>query len=419
LHVAWHIQTGGNSYDLRDTSISSGGAVQATSSIVSGWASLENPALVAGPGGALQVFFGGIHTTNFGDPNQDLNAAISNDGGATWALQPSDAAAPGDSAYASPIAAAAVGGVLVPYETWFGTAGVWVHVGQSSATPNFNYQAFGCCGYDSNITSNPGGTIVLAWYSNATGHLGVYAQQVAEDGSPVGAALNMPGTSNMSVGELGRTPLASRPNGDFYIAYATGYPSLNEIRLWRIGSGSSTPIAHIPGTGGEATATVAAAPDGRLWVIWKRDVNGRAHVFAVRSNKTVTRFGAVVDAGAPPGAFSGYRLDGNALTGALDLFGSFSIGSSSSIATWYRRVSPGLTLTATPTSLHRGHNTSVTFVVTDAGDPVKGARVSAAGRSRFTNSQGRVTLQLSAPHAVTATATYPGYVAGSKRITAG
>src|SRR5947209_14066721 len=116
LHVAWQIRTGGNTYDLRHTSISPSGAVQATTSIVTGWAGLNNPALVTAPGGTLRVFFGGIHTTAFDDPNQDLNTATSGDGGATWTVQPGDVAAPGDQAYGSPVAATAVGGGLAPYE---------------------------------------------------------------------------------------------------------------------------------------------------------------------------------------------------------------------------------------------------------------------------------------------------------------
>lgn len=306
---------------------------------------------------------------------------------------------------------------MIPHETWFGTLGVFVHAGVSPATPDFNYQTpFGCCGYDSDIASSPAGAIVVDWYSNATGHLGVYAQRVASDGSPIGGALNMPGTSNMSVGEIGRTPLVSRPNGDFYVAYATGYPALNRIRLWRFGSNSSMTIARVSGSGGEPTATVAAAPDGRLWVVWKEDVKDRPHIFVVRSNKTATRFGAVVDAGAPAGGSSGYRLDANATASALDLFGSFSIGTSSSVATWYRRVLPGLTLTADPSRLRRGRSTRVTFVVTDAGAPVKGAKVRAGRQSAATNSKGKVTLELTAERRLKAVAIRAGYVDGTARL---
>jgi hypothetical protein len=405
---------------MRQTSISAGGAVGATTTVASGWAALDNPALIPGPGGAIDALFGGIRTINFGETNQDLNRAVSTDGGATWTLQPGDVAGPGASAYASPVSATAVGSGLAPYESWFGTSGVWAHAGLSSATPNFDYQgAFGCCGYDSNIASSPGGTIELAWYSNGSGHLGVYAEEVASAGSPVGAPVNMPGTSNMGVGEEGRTPLVSTPSGAFYIAYATGYPSLNRIQLWQVGAGSATTIAKVPGVGSDATATVAAAPDGRLWVIWKQDVNDSPRVFAVRSNKTVTRFGAIVDAGAPPGASTGYRVDGSATTGALDVFGSFAIGTSSGVATWYRRVLPGLSLSAKPGKLHRGRATKVTFAVTDAGDPVKGATVNVAGHKGTTGAKGEVKIALSAQHSLKASASAAAYVGATVQLRLG
>jgi hypothetical protein len=420
LHVAWHIETSPSTNDMRQTPISSGGVVGTTTTVVSGWAALDNPALIPGPGGAIDALFGGIRTINFGETNQDLNSAISTDGGATWTLQPGDVAGPGAAAYASPVSATAVGPALTPYETWFGTSGVWVHTGLSPATPNSDYQgAFGCCGYDSNIAGSPSGTIELAWYSNATGHLGVYAQQVTAGGSPLGAPVNMPGTSNMSVGQDGRTPVVSTPSGVFYVAYATGYPALNRIRLWRVGAGSTTTLAKVPGIGAQATATVAAAPDGRLWVIWIRDVNDTPRVFAVRSNKTVTRFGAIVDAGAPPGAASGYRIDGSATTGSLDAFGSFSTGSSSGVATWYRRLQPGLSLAAKPGKLHRGRATKVTFAVTDAGDPVKGATVTVAGHKGTTGAKGEVKIQLSAQHSVKASVSAAGYVGATVQLRVG
>ena len=69
-------------------------------------------------------------------------------------------------------------------------------------------------------------------------------------------------------------------------------------------------------------------------------------------------------------------------------------------------------------NLHRGRKTGVRFSVTDAGDAVKGARVSAGGHSGTTNSKGRVTLQLTAAHALRAVATHGGYVAGTERLAA-
>jgi uncharacterized GH25 family protein len=79
-------------------------------------------------------------------------------------------------------------------------------------------------------------------------------------------------------------------------------------------------------------------------------------------------------------------------------------------------VLPGLTLTAHHGKLHRGRRTRVTFVVTDAGDPVKGAKVRADGSSGATNSKGKVTLELTPQHTLKATASHTGYVAGIARL---
>ncbi len=211
LHVAWQHETSPSTSDMLHTPISAGGVIGTATTIASGWASLSNPALVQSTGGAIDAFFGGIHTTNFGDPNQDMNLAFSNDQGVSWTVPPGDVVAPDASAYSSPVAVTAIGAGLEPFETWYGTLGVWVHAGFSPATPNFDYQGAlgGCCGYNSNIAADAAGNLQLAWYSNATGHLGVWTQSVAPDGSPVGSPANMPYTSNMQVPQqvVERTPL--------------------------------------------------------------------------------------------------------------------------------------------------------------------------------------------------------------------
>ena len=87
--------------------------------------------------------------------------------------------------------------------------------------------------------------------------------------------------------------------------------------------------------------TVAAAADGRLWVLWlDGDGAGGPRIFARRSNPAATRFGAVVDAGRPRGAGSGYRLDASAAGGELDGFGVFTLGVESTAATYHRRILP-------------------------------------------------------------------------------
>ncbi len=190
---------------------------------------------------------------------------------------------------------------------------------------------------------------------------------------------------------LGRTPIVARVGGGFYVAYATGYPSLNRVKVWKVGAAAATEVAKTPGT--NSSATIAAAPDGRLWAAWTKRVGFVPHVFARRSNKAGTAWGAVVDAGRP--AVSGmYHLDANATASALDVFVNATPNLSSDSTTFYRRVFPGLSLTASRAKLPKGKTVSVTFVVRDAGVAVKGAKVKAGGKSGTTNAQGKVTLRL-------------------------
>jgi hypothetical protein len=408
LHAAWTHRTGPNTQDLLHTAISPNGTIGATTPIQTGWAVLENPALVAVPGG-IRVFFGGIRTTDPSETNLDLNTAFSATGGMSWVLQIGSVIPPGTAAYASPVSATVLPSG-VPLEAWAGSLGTWVHAGLTPVTANHNFQGpLGNYGYDPAIAANGAGQAYMAWYSNATSHLGVYAQGVAADGSPSGPLLQMPFTAAMNVGMIGRTPLVVRSNGAFYVAYVTGYPSLNRVRLWRIG-GATRLIAKLNAFG-SGTATVAADSNGRLWVAWTRTISGSPHVYVRRSNKAATVFGAVVDAGRPTNAFSTYRLDASATAKALDLFSQTGIGPSPFTATWKTRVLPGLTLSASPQRLQLGRRTAVTFTVRDAGDPVKGAKVSAGGKSGHTNANGRVTLTLLGQgRTVKATATAPGYV---------
>jgi hypothetical protein len=405
LHVAWRHRSGPNTDDLHHTTFVNG-RVGATTPIATGWAGIQNPALVLMPEG-LRVFFGGMRTTDTSDPNRELNTALSANGGTSWAVQTGSIVPGGAQAYGSPVSAATLPGGT-PLQAWAGTLGTWVHAGLSPATPNHEYQAlFGNYGYDPGIAANTAGQAFMAWYSNAMGNLGVHAQGVAADGSALGSALTMPGTGAMAVGMIGRTPIVARVGGGFYVAYATGYPVLNSIRLWRVGAPTTLLLAR---TGGNATATLAADGNGRLWVAWTNIVGASPRVLAARSNRAATKFGAVVDAGRPPGASSIYRLDASATPGALDVFANASIGINPGSETYATRVLPGLTLTADPTRLRRGRTRKVSFRVTDAGDPVAGARVRVRGRSGMTNARGRVMLDLvGRGRSLSARATKGGY----------
>jgi hypothetical protein len=402
LHVVWRARTGPNTEDLRHTAISPGGKIGATTPVQSGWASMSNPAVTVVPGG-LRAVWGGIRTIDAGEPNQDLNTALSTDGGASWALTTGSIVPLGAQAYGSSASAATLpnGTVL---ETWAGTLGTWVHSGLDPATPNFEYQApMGNYGYDPGIATAANGDAAVAWYSNADGHLGVFARMVNPDGSPLSIPLNMPSTNDMHVGMLSRTPIVARPkSGGFYVAYPTGYPTQNRVQLWRVGTGGLFLLAH---TEANALATVAADRKGRLWVAWTDGTFGDKRVLARRSNRRVSRFGATVNAGAVRNASSAYQLDASATASALDVLALFGVGTESGGATYHARIRPGLTLTA------KRSGRKVAYTVTDAGDPVRGATVRAAGRSARTDGKGHATLRLK--QRAKATASAPGYASAT------
>jgi hypothetical protein len=379
LHVAWH--KGG---DLNHTAIGRNGRIGATVPIQSGWTGHMDAALTAVPGG-IRVVWGAIRSTDTSDPNQDLNTAFSADGGTSWQLTPGSIIPRGAQAYGSDAAATTLpdGTVL---EAWAGTLGTWVHSGLSPSTPNFDYQApLGQYGYNPGLASDDAGRAMMAWFSSGAQRLGVIAQGVSANGAPAGAALTMPGSQVMQGGSsLAKTAIVARAaSGGFYVAYALGYPTANRVRVWRVGATKAKLIAR---TDANSQVTLAADPNGRLWAVWSDGTFGDTHVLAARSNREATRFGAHVNAGAVRRAHSTYSVDASATANALDVLALFGTGSSSGGATYVKRIKPGLTLKA------RKHAGRVTFTVTDAGDPVRGASVRLGRNIGFTNRKGRVTL---------------------------
>jgi hypothetical protein len=412
LHVVWRQRVAPNTENVNHTVVAANGRVGGTSPVVTGWVGVLDPAVVVVPGG-LRAFWGGQRTTDSSDPNQDLNTALSSDGGASWALQEGSIIPGGAQAYGSDIAATALpgGGVL---QAWAGTLGTWVHSGLDPGTPNTDYQgSIGQYGYFPGIATNARGAAAMAWFSSAAANRGVLAQAVAGDGTPASAVVRLPGTQVMEAGgTTSRTPIIARAgaDGQFYSSYGVGSPP-TQVRLWRVGAPAASLIARA--TGSPETA-LAADPNGRIWITWSDGAFGSKRVLARRSNRNATRFGATVNARAVRGAHSVHSLDASATAGALDILANFGTGTGSEASTWTERVLPGLTLAASTSVLGRRPR-SVTFTVTDAGDAVSGATVRAAGRSGRTGSNGKVTLR-GLSGSATARATKSGYVAATKRL---
>jgi hypothetical protein len=178
-----------------------------------------------------------------------------------------------------------------------------------------------------------------------------------------------------------------------FIAYTQGTnPFLGDPALYRIDTGRATKLTTKDGE----QVSIAAAPSGRLWVFWKK----AATVFARRSNKAATKFGATRKLRVPGGGSSTiFSLAGEGSRGPLDLL-TLVGPPSAGIANFHQRILPGLTLAA-----KQKKSGKTAFKVTDAGAPVAGAKVKVKGDgTKTTGAAGTVLFGLSkGKHSATAT----------------
>jgi hypothetical protein len=419
LHVAFLRQEAGNTNSMHHVPISVRGKVGPSVDMLGNWNFLANPDLVPVPGGGLRVFFGGIHTTNPGEPNDEMNTATAGPSGDAWALQPGSIS---DDEQGVSDAGATTAADGTPLVSWGASLGVFVHRGATPG-PSSNLQtALGrCCGYSPDLARDRSGRVVAAWFSNATGREGVFAQDIdAASGAAVGGPVRMPGSATpfggamKSIQMISRTPITSRPGHDgFYLAYPGGYPAQKRVLLWRVGAGSAKTIVR-DSTVSHDQVGLAAAPDGRLWVFWSEKQGSRYRIVATRSDNEVKTFGERVVLKPPAGSVDDFHLLGDAQQGRLDLLGGF--GTVSGNSTWHRQVLPGLTLKAKTKRLRSG-GLRVTATVRDAGRAVKGAVVRAGGKRAKTNRRGKAKLRLaSARGRLSLSATKRGFTADEAKV---
>jgi hypothetical protein len=397
LHVIVKESAGGPEQNLSHVAISANGTVIGSNHVEVDWAGISDPALVTeADGHSLDAFWGGIRTTDPSETNKLLNWSASGDRGASWTLVPGTVAQE-NTVYTQPMGAARLGDVL-----WQAWGGAFAHRGTDPAVAVVDLQGRiggGCCGYNGNVaTDEATGEVVATWYSNATGALGIWTQKLdPATGAAVGEPVRMPGSVETFLGSQetanldDRTPIASLGARGFFVAYPSGYPGQDNVRVWHVGDAKSTKLAagrlsDVAGT------TISATPDGRLWVALTASVGGKTRVLGIRSNVGATKWGSFVIAKPPKNTTSFWSVYGEGSpSGALDLLAVVTTGQSS-LATWHSQLEPGLTLTG-PAKLPRKKSDQV-FRVLDAGDPVQGAKVKVAGITGTTNSVGRVQLSV-------------------------
>jgi hypothetical protein len=397
LHVVWPKRSGKHAGEIWHTPVSRIGRVGTATAATARWDAVDNPDLVVLPNGSLRLFFAGLGTTFAQGGIQSASAPAS---GAPWTPQ-------GSRVSASVGAGGPVGATTLsdgtPIFTWASGTDLFVHVGLSSGSPDLDLgPSPRCCFYLPNVERDrASGQVVIAFHSLVSGEPGIFVQTIRP---ALGQRRLVP--SSLTKGNFlppdQRTPLVARSAGGIYVAFCKGYPTCRSVRLWKVGS--AKPLTEATG-GTIEDVNASPGPAGRIWVMWQDRATKR--VFARRSNRAATRFGPLTVIKPPPGTTSIWKVDGEGSRGTLDLL--VSISTSGSLATtWHTQVRPRLSLRCKGGKI-------VACTVTDAGDPVAGAKVKIGSKKLVSNSHGKVAANVP-PGLLTVVAAKGGYKGASARV---
>ncbi|MGE5325570.1 MAG: hypothetical protein ACM3NO_00915 [Deltaproteobacteria bacterium] len=414
LHVIW-VRKNGNNYDLMHTAVDRDGKVAASpSTVLSSWATLSTPALVAA-GSRLYAFWGGLRTTDVKDPYSGgkIYMTTSENSGARWNLDPGGKST-SNSTYASPTAAAiSKSGEFVT--AWAVSFALGAHVGLDGKQPDLKLESR-CCTYQPKFAVDSAtGEVALAWYSNVSKENGLNVQTVLPT---LGTANYVPGSADDSRAQslsadqvVGVTGRLDAPG--IYVGYCSGYPTCKTVEVWPYRAAQPMMVEQAQGA---RFVNIAAAPEGRLWVMWMR--GGR--IYATRSNRAANRFGRAITVQPPPGTTDIWKVGGNGELGPLDLLASMSVPANG-LATWHTRVFPPLNLNASPSHFKAAEGGKVVFTVSDVGDPVSGATVTVNGKTLTTDANGHASMTFpkgSKAGSDTATAAMKDYTDAATKVTA-
>jgi len=419
LHLVWRKLLANGHFGFGWSTISLGGRLRASGTALSNWLGLQSdPKLVSDHDHIRLIFIGGQDTNlaNFFSRGSVYTEVSSN--GRSWTLVHGslaqhtvlnlDLAAVVEKDGATPVTAFGLNNVL------------YYHQGVDLAAPAAAADGTAVTGpVATGIAGNvlaraKNGSIWVGWFDQ-----GYWVRQILP--SP-GAPMKAPhsGTKNGPDNEPRQSvAFVARSGGGLYLAYCSPAPNVPcaHINLWRVGSARAMVV---PGSRTKQAGKVAlaAAPRGRLWVSWYDFGANTVHVD--RTNRAATRFGVQRSVKQPPLTFDFNGLQTEGSSGRLDVVVNILLNEKNiPIEFWHTQILAGLSMTARPGRFSHRVTTTVTFTVTDAGDPVPRSRVSCLGKHATTNSQGRVRLKFRAGTHVgrhVCTATMTGYNTGKTTI---
>jgi hypothetical protein len=417
LEVVWK-QSDSLSDSVHTRGISTAGKAESTThTVVSGWKSIVDDPSAFAEHGRLVVAFAGEHTASMSDfPGGAIGYATSSDA-ATWSLGPAALTISKNASGANGMAAVDGGGAPVVAFAQNPAPGLTYNRGiPPASSDSLTKPSGGTAMAPALARDTKTGDVWASWYDTSGTHNGVWYQRIY----PVGPLRHAVGSSTAagSVAPAGAIAMTSRPGGGVYLAYSVGATpsSITKIRILKATTTGSS-YHDITAPNGRMVA-LAPGTGGRIWLAWYQSTSGK--VLAVRSNKSVSKFGSVVSA-AGPNTKLGYGVDQVAIEGSkgpLDVVVTADVPNKGYQALYHTQLYAPLSVTLSKASVKSSTGGSVTVTVTEAGSPLAGVSVSFAGATVHTNSRGKATLTVK-PHAakgkktVTVSLTY--YV--TKRVT--
>jgi hypothetical protein len=382
LHVLWGGPGRVPWNAVLDTQISSAGAVGKPQAVVSGWESVHVPAAVTAPDGSIHVIESGQKTPSNTDPTAGLNE-ISGPG--TWQL---GAHAFGNfsisvASSANARVAALKNGQLVT--VWTTAAKMLFQSGVDPGTTPQDLTGNDTVGAAEIAVDQASDAAIVAYHGVSTN--GSYLRQVLPS---LGPAQTIPGA------KVDPPPLAARTGGGVFTAYTPDGASVKLLRF-----GGQPRAVPVPKGASVGTAGLAAGPDGRLWIYYGNPQT----TWVTRTSRSTSGFEPVRTLKSPPGAIQYFRLEGEGSAGPLDLFADVTVDGGAKDGAYATHVFPQLSLAASR------NGKKLVVRVTDAGDPVAGARVSGLpGGAKITGADGTVAVPAARKGRVALTATKAGYL---------
>jgi hypothetical protein len=322
LHVAWGCDFGA-SMDSR--AISPGGVPGARKGLAWNWLSIHDPAVVYDrSSGQTLLFAGGTPVPN-PYPSPGLQYWYSLEDGVSFALA-NALAAEGDLVDGAGVRAAWTPAAV--FQTWTPTAaGVFVHRGLIAG----ENQRVIPDGSWSNLVYDDARDRLLVLAARAGDHAGLWMRRIDQDtGAAAGPLTRLAGSASLRAGELRfraqQTPVpatALSGRAGVVVAYPTGSPRTDAVRVWRITAAGVTSSVVASGGAAKHDVAVAADPKGRVWVVWAE--TGATRVYARRSNVGATSWGRTQWLKTPKRT-EPRRIAASAQSSRLDLVALFNRG---------------------------------------------------------------------------------------------